>query len=1351
MRKALFLILLLCSTCTWSQGIVVDTTTLNIPDLIRTELLQNACAEESNFKFSSRQGIGKFTSSNPNFPFTEGIIIRNGIAKYTEGIYSATNESSQLNSNGDVDLQAISNSNGQTTPITDVSFVEFDFTPLSSNFSFDFMFASNEYGEFQCGFSDIFGFILTDIATGISVNLAVIPSTTLSVSVLNIRDEQFNSSCLSSNPSLFESYNVNNPSTSSLNMRGQTKILTASAAVVPNRTYRIKLAIGDYNDSNYDSAVFIKGGSFKTTMNLGPDRDICQGEQLILQSDLIGDFTYIWTLNGIEILGQTSATLTVTQAGTYGVTATLSGCVIKDEVVINELKINTPKNLVACYKGVPTYSFDLTQNNLQNLGLNPADYSINYFASINDANANEPIIPVNQLTNYTIANNQIIYIKITHKTNNNSICNELISFELQTTPAFNMINPPVISVCETASGRIPVDLTVNNDIILNGLNANDFNFSYYFNLIDANNKTNGINNPTSYLMSLSLSPLKIWVRIENKNDTPCYTTVFFDLIVIPLLNVDELPDVVACDSYTLPNIMNGKYFTGPNGTGTPLNIGDIITQSGTYYIYNSTVSDNNCPNESSFLVTLIKDFSFPLENCGEYRVPDVIVGDFFTQPSGAGNLIPAGTILTSSQAIYYYAVLNGVVCRDEAFNITILPLPLIDQLQDVITCTSYVLPTLTNGKYYTQSGGNGINLVEGSSINATQNIYIYANDGKCSNENRFSISIIDPTIFEPVSRCGEYILPALTIGKYYDQPNGNGNIIPDGTKITSSKTVYYFATTTSMPNCTENLKIEITIRPLPEIDQPNDVVSCNNYILPDLANGNYYTLPNGNGKRLSAGDILYDDQTLYVFKSGAVCNNEHKFTVTIKSFPVVDNFTDILTCNSFTLPKLKNGQYYTASGGPKGNGMQLAEGTLITSSQTIFIYNERADLLGCSKESFFKVTIKKIDVGTFDAVRVCDSYTLPPLSVGNYFLSPDGKDPIAVGTMLTQTQTIYVYAEVGSRIICTSEASFLVSIAKTPILAPIPNVFSCESYILPVLVSGDYYSEPNKTGVQYPAGSQITISQKMYIHAASIENSACFSETSFDITIIPLNNLAPKTGYICVDASTGSVLQPAILDTGLDPAEYEVTWILGGNQVAKGTQYKTSQEGMYTLEFTKLKPNNGLNCNYNPTTYKVEKSSPAKAKVTVSDAFADSIDLIVTIINGFGVYEFKLDDGNFQSSNTFFNVDSGQHTITIKDTKGGCDDQMLIANVLKYPKFFTPNNDGYNDTWNIDDLSYQPNAVIRIFDRYGKFIKEIKPSGPGWDGFYNGNPLPSTDYWFQVFYVLNEKELVFKSHFSMKR
>lgn len=1352
MRKTLFLFLLLCSTKSLSQGILVDTTSLSIPELVREELMQNACANESNFKFSSHQGIGKFTSINPNFPISDGIIIRNGLAKYTEGIYTGANESSQLNTATDSDLQAISDSSGQVVPITDVGYIQFDFTPLSSNFSFDFLFASNEYGEFQCGFSDVFAFVLTDLTTGIATNLAVLPGTSTPVSVINIRDAQYNSSCLSANANLFGLYNVTNPGTSAINMRGETKVLTASSTVIPNRTYSIKLAIGDYNDSSYDSAVFIKGGSFKTTMDLGPDRTICEGERITLQSDLVGSYTYVWTFNGIVIAGETSNSLILNRAGTYGVTATLSGCVIKDEVVITDLVIKNPKNIITCYTGNPTYQYDLTQNNLITLGLNPAEYSLNYFDSLASANSNGPTIPDSQLSSFTSAGNQTIYIKAIHVSNKNTYCNNLLSFDLLITAPINVATPPDLSFCDTNFGRVPVDLTVQETPILNGLNPLDYKITFHNSQADADNASNAIVSPQNYITSLSKSPETIWVRIADSKSSVCFVTVNFKVIVYSLPTVDDIPDVIACSSYTLPPIVSGEYFTGPNGTGIKLNIGDIITKTGTYYIYSGPTATNKCTNQNSFKLTFIIEINFPKEGCGKYFVPRVDAGAFYTATGGTGSLLPAGTELSTSQTIYYYAVINGIVCRDEAIPITVYPLPLVDQPNDVVTCDSYTLPPLTNGNYFAFTGGLGTALNAGDRIASSQTIYIFADDGKCTNEHSFRVDIVNSSAFIPITECGSYTLPAVAIGGYYDSPSGSGKSIPAGTVITTSQTVYYYVVTTTSPNCTDDLKYQITIKPLPVVDTPTDRLECQSYVLPRLTNGNYYTKTKGGGLPLNAGDIITKTQTLYIYVVGTDCSNEHSFKIEIRPLPLVDNFTDVVTCTDFKLPKLKNGDYYTATGGPHGLGVALPDGTIVNTTQTIFIYNEWPDFTQCSNESFFKVNANGIDVGTFEDVNACDNYTLPSLKIGNYYSQPKGKGAILpAGTILRISQKLYVYAKVGNRLSCFSEKSFLVNISTAPVLVPTADIAICGSYTLPPLSIGEYFSEFNGKGTLYFAGQQITTNQKIYIFAKAVANSNCTSQDDFNITIYPLKNLALKNSAICVDYQTGVIINPAPLNSTLNPTNYTVDWYLDGNKISTGSSYTAIQEGTYTVVPIKKTPDIGNDCGYNPATITVEKSSPAIATVTVTDAFEDNIDLIVTITNGFGIYEYQMDKGNFQTSNVFSNVDSGQHIITVKDTKGSCDNRVLVANVLKYPKFFTPNNDGYHDTWNIIDLAFQPDAIINIFDRYGKFLKELSPSGPGWDGNHNGNPLPSTDYWFQVSYTLNGVAQVFKSHFSMKR
>lgn len=130
-----------------------------------------------------------------------------------------------------------------------------------------------------------------------------------------------------------------------------------------------------------------------------------------------------------------------------------------------------------------------------------------------------------------------------------------------------------------------------------------------------------------------------------------------------------------------------------------------------------------------------------------------------------------------------------------------------------------------------------------------------------------------------------------------------------------------------------------------------------------------------------------------------------------------------------------------------------------------------------------------------------------------------------------------------------------------------------------------------------------------------------------------------------------------------------------------------------------------------------------------------------------------MNDGTYQSSNLFHDLDFGEHIIYIRDTTGICSNPLVIHfKVINHPNFFTPNNDTENETWNIPDLSNHPEAEISIFDRYGKLITIIKPAGLGWNGtFNNGNKAPSTDYWFTVTFLFQGKPTTYSSNFSLIR
>ncbi|NBC57330.1 MAG: T9SS type B sorting domain-containing protein [Bacteroidetes bacterium] len=98
--------------------------------------------------------------------------------------------------------------------------------------------------------------------------------------------------------------------------------------------------------------------------------------------------------------------------------------------------------------------------------------------------------------------------------------------------------------------------------------------------------------------------------------------------------------------------------------------------------------------------------------------------------------------------------------------------------------------------------------------------------------------------------------------------------------------------------------------------------------------------------------------------------------------------------------------------------------------------------------------------------------------------------------------------------------------------------------------------------------------------------------------------------------------------------------------------------------------------------------------------------------------------------------------------KNGCGEALRRVFLLDYPQFFTPNGDGFNDKWQIINSRQEIFTKIYIFDRYGKLIADINPTGSGWDGTMNGKPMPSNDYWFRV---EREDGRVHTGHFTLKR
>jgi gliding motility-associated-like protein len=179
--------------------------------------------------------------------------------------------------------------------------------------------------------------------------------------------------------------------------------------------------------------------------------------------------------------------------------------------------------------------------------------------------------------------------------------------------------------------------------------------------------------------------------------------------------------------------------------------------------------------------------------------------------------------------------------------------------------------------------------------------------------------------------------------------------------------------------------------------------------------------------------------------------------------------------------------------------------------------------------------------------------------------------------------------------------------------------------------------------------------------------------------------------------------------------------------------------------------NNATGCQNSDSAIVNESSPPEITAEVVSNIFANQ-HVVVATATGLGVYEFSIDHGPWQLSNRFENVSFGTHIVTARDING-CGIASTSILVIDYPLYFTPNGDGYNDTWNIVGINTQPDAVIYIFDRFGKLLKQLSPTGDGWNGTFNGINLPTSDYWFLVEYnePIDGKRKEFSAHFTLKR
>ncbi len=461
--KKYYLLLGLIFSTASAQYITTDESRTPL-QLIEDVLLNSGCASISNVSVSGgnftsgEKSWGYFNGVGTSFPFEEGVILSTGKIINARGPNDfISDDGGGMGWGGDNDLNQALNINNSLN----ATVLEFDFIPVGNHISFDYIFSSEEYhGTATCTYSDGFAFLLKEIGSPTYQNLALIPNTNIPVKVTTVHPT-IPGGCPAQNEQYFDAFNgLEHPT----NFNGQTKVLTAKANVTPGQTYHIKLVIADEGNYRYDSAIFLKGSSFSTGIDLGADRTfanqnpICSNESITLNGATTGVLSYQWYFDGNPIPGETNSTLTLnppynsTQNGTYSVTLTFSPtCISTSEIDLDfapELTIGQTSytfcDTDAVQDGITTVTLsDIVPTLFLNL---PSNYQVNFY------NSPTSTTPLSNSFLLTTPYQQTIYAKIS---NNN--CYNGIPVILNINTFNNTITDENVAICS----NVPTTLTAD--------------------------------------------------------------------------------------------------------------------------------------------------------------------------------------------------------------------------------------------------------------------------------------------------------------------------------------------------------------------------------------------------------------------------------------------------------------------------------------------------------------------------------------------------------------------------------------------------------------------------------------------------------------------------------------------------------------------------------------------------------------------------------------------------------------------------------------------------------------------------------------------------------------------------
>lgn len=282
---------------------------------------------------------------------------------------------------------------------------------------------------------------------------------------------------------------------------------------------------------------------------------------------------------------------------------------------------------------------------------------------------------------------------------------------------------------------------------------------------------------------------------------------------------------------------------------------------------------------------------------------------------------------------------------------------------------------------------------------------------------------------------------------------------------------------------------------------------------------------------------------------------------------------------------------------------------------------------------------------------------------------------------------------------------------------------------LPSNTDFQFYSQVDDAELAQNALFTLDLSAPKTLYVRGQQNGNCAGIWVFELraTGFTAEEILPENGALC----------PLAALTLTAPVATSYAWSNG----ATTRSISVVEPGTYSVELT-----NAESCTAIKSYTISEVRPPLYTRYQVTD-FNSTANSIQILVDNPQEVEYSLDGINYQSSPVFTGLAAGEYHFFIRDTAGCTTIGPIPFAVMDFPRFFTPNADGINDTWNLAAVGTDP-VYYEIYNRYGRLLYASSNQSSGWDGTYKGKALPSSDYWVRI---TKADGRVILGHFSLKR